>query len=102
MLDADSHTDWRTQGFATARAKHSMALTHSAMLVRNGRHREAKGVAESYLSKDLFNTNPLLLAMAGHVCYILGDASGLLWSFLFVSFRFSLFVCLCVWVCMCG
>ena len=54
-----------------------MVLTHSAMLLRNGRHRETKGVTESYLSKDLFNTNPLLLAMAGHACFILGSVSGL-------------------------
>ena len=66
-----------TQSYSSARSKHSMALTHSAVLLRNERYREAKGVTESNLNKDLFNTNPLLLAMAGHVCYILGAASGL-------------------------
>lgn len=73
---AFTDTTW-AQSHASAQARHSMVLTHSAMLLRNGRHRETKGVTESYLSKDLFNTNPLLLAMAGHACFILGSASGL-------------------------
>ena len=48
------------------------------MLIRKERYADAKNVTDSYRKQELFDTNPLLLAMAGHIYYIIGDASGLL------------------------
>ena len=52
-------------------------LTHTSSLLRQELYNDAKTVSESYQKEELYNTNPLLLSIAGHACYVLGDVAGL-------------------------